>query len=188
MSKKILYLLGILLTIIVGTIFHWFYCCNYDARAGSQENAAANIPVVTIPDEETTEPQTATSDSDESKKWEAAREKLNSDPLNFYCETNMADFNPGQLDSRKFVELQDYLNNNPEATINITGHTDITGSRNYNLKLGQARADKVKAYMQKNGISENRIITESSGPDEPIADNNTPEGRAKNRRVVILIK
>jgi len=71
----------------------------------------------------------------------------------------------------------------PEIIVEIQGHTDNTGKRKTNLKLSQARADAVKTWLVRKGISADRIITKGYGPDKPIADNNTPEGRQKNRRI-----
>lgn len=65
----------------------------------------------------------------------------------------------------------------------ITGHTDDIGSREKNSELSQQRADSVKAYLVSQGIAAERIDTRGAGPDEPIADNKTAEGRQLNRRI-----
>jgi OOP family OmpA-OmpF porin len=75
---------------------------------------------------------------------------------------------------------------NLEVIIAI-GHTDSIGSDAYNRKLSMRRADAVKAYMVSKGIEANRIYTEGKGESQPIADNKTKEGRAKNRRVEIEV-
>ena len=68
----------------------------------------------------------------------------------------------------------------------ITGHTDNTGDANQNLKVwGKKRAEALKAYMVKQGVSPDQIQCESKGQTEPVADNNTREGRAQNRRANI---
>ena len=67
------------------------------------------------------------------------------------------------------------------------GHTDSIGSVEYNLKLSVRRAEAVKAYLVSKGIEPNRIYTEGKGKAQPIADNRTAEGRAKNRRVEIEV-
>jgi OOP family OmpA-OmpF porin len=75
---------------------------------------------------------------------------------------------------------------NLEVIIAI-GHTDSIGSDAYNLKLSVRRAEAVKAYLVSKGIEPNRIYTEGKGKAQPIADNRTAEGRAKNRRVEIEV-
>ena len=68
----------------------------------------------------------------------------------------------------------------------VVGHTDSIGSDDYNMKLGQRRAEAVKAYLISQGVKQ-PIQASSRGEKEPIADNRTAEGRAKNRRVVIEV-
>jgi OOP family OmpA-OmpF porin len=67
------------------------------------------------------------------------------------------------------------------------GHTDSVGSDAYNQKLSVRRAEAVKAYLVTKGIEKNRIYTEGKGEKQPVADNKTKEGRAKNRRVEIEV-
>jgi OmpA-OmpF porin, OOP family len=75
---------------------------------------------------------------------------------------------------------------NLEVIIAI-GHTDSIGTAAYNQKLSVRRAEAVKAYLVSKGIEPNRIYTEGKGKTQPIADNRTAEGRAKNRRVEIEV-
>ena len=67
------------------------------------------------------------------------------------------------------------------------GHTDSDGSDAYNQKLSVARADSVKNYLVSKGIEANRVYTEGKGEKQPVADNKTKEGKAKNRRVEIEV-
>jgi outer membrane protein OmpA-like peptidoglycan-associated protein len=75
------------------------------------------------------------------------------------------------------------LNDYSELKLEISGHTDTDGKQARNLKLSQDRADSVKAYLVKKGVAEDRIQTRGAGPDEPIADNKTREGKQQNRRI-----
>lgn len=67
------------------------------------------------------------------------------------------------------------------------GHTDSVGSEVYNQKLSVKRAEAVKAYLVSKGIEKNRVYTEGKGEKQPVADNKTKEGQAKNRRVEIEV-
>jgi OOP family OmpA-OmpF porin len=67
------------------------------------------------------------------------------------------------------------------------GHTDSTGNAELNNKLSVARAENVKNYLVSKGIEKNRVYTEGKGDKQPVADNKTNEGRAKNRRVEIEV-
>jgi len=75
---------------------------------------------------------------------------------------------------------------NLEVVIAV-GHTDSTGAASYNQKLSVRRAEAVKAYLVSKGIESNRIYTEGKGLTQPVADNKTREGRAKNRRVEVEV-
>ena len=67
------------------------------------------------------------------------------------------------------------------------GHTDSVGADAYNQKLSVRRSEAVKAYLVSKGIEKNRVYTEGKGEKQPVADNKTKEGRAKNRRVEIEV-
>jgi len=68
-----------------------------------------------------------------------------------------------------------------------TGHTDSVGTEAYNQKLGDRRARAVKAYLVSKGVDRRRVYVESRGESQPVSDNQTREGRAKNRRVEIEV-
>ena len=69
----------------------------------------------------------------------------------------------------------------------VTGHTDSVGTNAYNQKLSISRADAVKNFLVGKGVEKNRIYTEGKGETSPAADNNSAEGRAKNRRVSVEV-
>jgi outer membrane protein OmpA-like peptidoglycan-associated protein len=74
-----------------------------------------------------------------------------------------------------------------QTVIQVAGHTDSTGSHDYNMKLSEQRANSVRTYLAGRGVPAQRMHTVGAGPDYPVADNATPEGRAQNRRVEITI-
>jgi outer membrane protein OmpA-like peptidoglycan-associated protein len=83
--------------------------------------------------------------------------------------------------------LMEFLDENPTIKVEIQGHTDNIGDDNANLILSDNRAKAVYNYVITNGISANRLRYKGYGESAPVADNTTPEGRAKNRRTIFLI-
>jgi OOP family OmpA-OmpF porin len=79
------------------------------------------------------------------------------------------------------------LENNPSAKIEVTGHTDSTGTEWFNNELGLKRAGFVRSYLVNAGINADQIVTSSKGYSEPAASNSTREGRAANRRTEIKV-
>jgi outer membrane protein OmpA-like peptidoglycan-associated protein len=79
------------------------------------------------------------------------------------------------------------LQNNPETNILIVGHTDNTGTNAHNMDLSIQRAEAVKSVITANNINGSRLTVQGKGETEPIGDNTTVDGRAKNRRVEIVI-
>lgn len=96
------------------------------------------------------------------------------------------DFNKATLKSESYPILfhaVQVLLMNPDMRVEIQGHTDNIGSEDYNMKLGEKRAQAVKDYLVARGISADRLSTRSFGENQPIADNKTASGREMNRRV-----
>ena len=85
-------------------------------------------------------------------------------------------------------ELVTWLTNKPELTVEISGHTDNVGDDGENLSLSQRRSESIKQYLISKGINQSRLIPKGYGESQPIASNNTPEGRQMNRRTEILIQ
>ncbi|QJQ96715.1 MULTISPECIES: OmpA family protein [Halomonadaceae] len=104
-----------------------------------------------------------------------------SSEVNF--EFDSADLRPEA--SMMLDEVAHRLRENPELRVSIEGHTDSVGNPQYNVGLSQRRADSVKAYLVNQGIDPNRMNTTGYGEERPVASNDTPEGRAENRRVEI---
>ena len=76
---------------------------------------------------------------------------------------------------------------NRNVYLEIQGYTDAKGGVDFNDKLGEERAEAVRKFLNQQGVALNRMSTISYGKDSPVAPNDTPEGRAQNRRVVIIV-
>jgi outer membrane protein OmpA-like peptidoglycan-associated protein len=85
-------------------------------------------------------------------------------------------------------QLAQTLQQNPEVVVSVVGHTDSTGSLQYNQTLSVNRAESVTGYLGQRGIAPQRLSATGMGPNQPIADNNTEAGRAANRRVEIYLR
>jgi outer membrane protein OmpA-like peptidoglycan-associated protein len=85
-------------------------------------------------------------------------------------------------------KIANTLNEYPASTITVVGHTDSVGSAQANLELSGRRAAAVADYLVQHGVQRNRMVVETRGETEPIADNSTEAGRAQNRRVEMLIR
>lgn len=127
------------------------------------------------------------SDSTATDALKTACNAIKDNPIKLYFQTGQADINLTPEQRQKIVDISHCVDQ-LEMKILVIGHTDNTGDANINISLGQKRADFVKAYLVSNGILASDIETASKGQKEPIADNNTETGRAKNRRTVITIK
>ncbi len=89
-------------------------------------------------------------------------------------------------DLEKFAE---FLTKYPETKAEIEGHTDNTGAEKLNFRISQKRAESVRKYLINNlKVDQTRVTPKGYGPSQPVADNTTPEGREKNRRVVAHVK
>jgi len=79
------------------------------------------------------------------------------------------------------------LKQHPDKKVSIEGHTDWIGTEKYNMGLSLRRANSVKAYLIRKGISENQLSVTGFGKENPVADNRTNDGRRMNRRVEFII-
>ncbi len=100
---------------------------------------------------------------------------------NINFESGKTNFNI--VSSSDLNKLIQFLKDNPLLKLEIQGHTDNVGTVSGNMKLSQARANSIVAYLIKNGIENNKLNAKGYGSNKPIANNGTPEGKAQNRRV-----
>lgn len=100
-------------------------------------------------------------------------------------ELNKADLKPGA--ARNLQPLVEVLTQDETRKVLIEGHTDSTGTRDFNMQLSDKRAASVRDFLVANGIAAERLTVKGLGPDVPLATNDTPEGRQTNRRVEVYI-
>ena len=107
-----------------------------------------------------------------------------------YAADAFFDFDKSVLKPEGKAKLDDLASKVKDINLEViiaVGHTDSVGSDAYNQKLSVRRSEAVKAYLVSKGIEKNRVYTEGKGEKQPVADNKTKEGRAKNRRVEIEV-
>jgi OmpA-OmpF porin, OOP family len=107
-----------------------------------------------------------------------------------YAADAFFDFNKSVIKPEGKAKLDDLVGKIKDINLEViiaVGHTDSVGGDAYNQKLSIRRSEAVKAYLVSKGIEKNRVYTEGKGEKQPVADNKTAEGRAKNRRVEIEV-
>src|SRR5512133_821972 len=107
-----------------------------------------------------------------------------------YAADAFFDFDKSVLKPEGKAKLDDLVGKVKDINLEViiaVGHTDSIGTDAYNQKLSVRRSEAVKAYLVSKGIEKNRVYTEGKGELQPVADNKTKEGRAKNRRVEIEV-
>ncbi|NML14182.1 outer membrane protein OmpA [Azohydromonas caseinilytica] len=107
-----------------------------------------------------------------------------------YAADAFFDFDKAVLKPEARAKLDDLVSKTGGVNLEViiaVGHTDSVGTDAYNQRLSVRRAEAVKAYLVSKGVEKNRVYTEGKGEKQPVADNKTAEGRAKNRRVEIEV-
>jgi OmpA-OmpF porin, OOP family len=100
-------------------------------------------------------------------------------------ETDSAKLAPSSADLVR--RISEVMKQNPNLKISVVGHTDSTGDYNYNIQLSERRAKAFADALIKDGVAANRLTAVGVGPQSPVATNDTPERRAQNRRVELVV-
>jgi outer membrane protein OmpA-like peptidoglycan-associated protein len=106
-------------------------------------------------------------------------------PGNITFKSDSAEVDPSFYQVLNSVDL--ILKKYDKTVIEVAGHTDSTGSAEYNQKLSERRANSVAQYLEGQGLATNRVVTIGAGETHPVADNATPTGRQANRRVELTL-
>jgi OOP family OmpA-OmpF porin len=157
------------------------------AYLAEQEAAIARLRAL----EERSQQQLATTDEQIERELEELRAERTDRGVvitieDVLFEVNRAELRPGAQSD--LVRLADFLNQNPNSTVLVEGHTDNSGNAEYNLELSQLRALSVRDFLVANGISPLRVRAISYGETRPEAPNDNVAGRQQNRRVEIVIE
>jgi len=170
----------VLLVLWIAGSSYWYVCkIRCDCKT-------AVVPAETVPDTAGAEVQTAEqalmASIDEARAFLTATGVQKG-----FFASSSADGDMSGVSDEYISKLKLVTDNDTSAMVEVTGHTDITGTEAYNMALGLRRAGFVKSFLTDKGISAERIVISSKGPKEPAASNSTREGRAANRRTEIKI-
>lgn len=170
---------------MVDKAYEVYMACRTQEAIGIANDASVKIKAL-CPQKPIAEmkPETAVTATTEKKAETKSVEKAIIE-IKILFDTNKADI------KKKYIpevnKVAEVLKKNPDATVEIQGHTDSVGNDKYNLNLSQRRADSVRNYLiKKLGINPSRVTAKGYGKSQPIADNKTKEGKQKNRRTIAV--
>ncbi len=210
--------LGIILLILAIGVGGWFFFSKNSAKSDLVENpdtiVKADSKNADVPDsdEASTAPASATSTKPSSSSVKSSEAKASTAPASATKNTTTASNPPNaaksksnsttsgavnfkngsaelmDLNDSKISTILDKLKSNPNLEINVDGYASSEGDLEFNKNLSQKRADKYSSYLVSKGVPKNNIKSIGRGVDNPIASNDTEEGRALNRRVEVIVK
>jgi len=191
MKRPLPLLLGLLALYILGSSF-WYAnsaCCAGSAAAAAATESttmveqAAPAAAAAAAVEETGVAATA----DAAAAGLTIEERLRASNLILYFDSNSEQLDLDDEQRNYLGDLYTYLRENEATGISVVGHTDSEGDASNNQVISQNRADLVRNYLIGNGIRPEQIEAKGMGAEEPIASNDTEEGKATNRRVEIIL-
>lgn len=108
-------------------------------------------------------------------------------PMNLYFHTNEANYIKTDENEKFLTEAKAYLTEHKDKSLSLTGHTDSDGADDANMKLSERRASDVKKQLVARGFYAEQLTADAKGETEPVASNETAEGKKANRRVSIVV-
>jgi len=161
------------LLVIWITVCSWYYVCNVRMDCKGSNSEIMQGPTLT----ESILPDSISAN---------AEPELSAPPdytLLFNSGSNNCEFSG--YDKDHFTLIKQYVSKYPDCRVMITGYADRTGSESLNLKISAQRAEFIRQQLLESGVPDINVIASGKGELDPVADNNSIEGRAKNRRVLI---
>ncbi|AWV98089.1 OmpA family protein [Arcticibacterium luteifluviistationis] len=170
-----------LLIVLWSLLYSWFWNCERKPHCSTGEYDGNNMAVIAPaePEVEVVEPAPITE--------EAAAEELLFEPLDVYFETAKSSITHTEEIDNFLSTAKKYLAAHPDKKLSIVGHTDSDGTDVTNDRLSLVRANLLKDFLVKDGFNANQLITSGKGEMMPLASNDTPEGKAKNRRATVKL-
>ncbi|WP_439146255.1 OmpA family protein [Vibrio sp.] len=148
-----------------------------NTTASAAAVAASAVAVTQAPSESITEPAVVVEEKTTVVVTKAQTESYSQEMF----ATNSTELS---TDGKTALEpLVEVLKTHPQSTVDVVGHTDSTGAAEYNMMISKKRAAAVAAHIKEQGIDAERISVSGKGEENPVASNDTAEGRAQNRRV-----
>ncbi len=161
-----------------------FYSLNLVYRFGEPEPRATPTPMPISETRPAPSPAVAPSAPTPVEKPKPVSEKLSFSAMTLF-DFDRAVIKPEGI--RALDEMLSKLQGMETEVVVTVGHTDSVGTEAYNQKLSLQRAEAIKAYLVSKGVAQERVFNEGKGESQPVADNNTAENRAQNRRVTVEV-
>lgn len=167
-----------ILILLWSLAYSWFWNCYRKPYCSGEMIVADTTTAVVAP------PPTPI----DTIKVVSAEEQILFTPLDVYFDVAQSGIKKTAEVDSFITTAKKYFGKYPDRQLLITGHSDSDGSDELNQKLSENRAAKTKSFLLKEGLKAEQMITEGKGEKEPAAANDTPEGKAKNRRSTIRLK
>jgi outer membrane protein OmpA-like peptidoglycan-associated protein len=183
-------LIPLLLILLGSLLLSWFYNCKQKGTCQSCTSTCcvAGGSGMTVDSSAVSVVDTVSTVSiDTVKTAMTTEEQILFNPLDVYFETAKSSIQRNEELESFLSTAKKYLAKNASEKLILTGYTDSDGEEASNLKLSNSRAQKVKSILISEGFSEGQLTTEGKGEADPVASNDTPENKAKNRRVSIRL-
>ncbi|MBK6977535.1 MAG: OmpA family protein [Cytophagaceae bacterium] len=169
-----------LLIFLGSLLYSWFWNCYRQPHCGTGDSIPAEQVISAAPAADSLQADTA-------QVAMTPEESVLFEPLDVYFDSGKSSINRSAEIEAWLATAKAYLAKNPAEKLSVTGHTDSDGDDASNLALSEKRANLVKTILSKEGFSADALIVDGKGETEPIVANDTPENKAKNRRVSIRL-